>query len=100
MRNSFIICYDICDPKRLRHVYKTMCGWGDRFQYSVFYCELSATELIECRQALSDIIHHEDDHVLFVDLGPAVGRGTRVIDYLGKPPRNEDPESDENCFVS
>ena len=34
---------------------------------------------------LSRIIHHQDDQVLFVHLGPAEGRGDRVITALGKP---------------
>ncbi len=31
------------------------------------------------------IIHHTEDQVLFVYLGPAEGRGDRVITALGKP---------------
>lgn len=45
MRNSFIVCYDICDPKRLAKVFKTMRAWGDHLQYSVFECQLSRTDL-------------------------------------------------------
>ena len=30
MRNTYIVCYDISDPKRLRDVFNTMRGWGDR----------------------------------------------------------------------
>jgi CRISPR-associated protein Cas2 len=40
--------------------------------------------LFRCRSQLSEIIHHEEDQVLFVDLGPAEGRGDRVITALGK----------------
>ena len=35
MRNTYIVCYDICEPKRLRDVFKMMCGWGDHLQLSV-----------------------------------------------------------------
>ena len=35
-------------------------------------------------QPLSEIIHHGEDQVLFVDLGPAEGRGDSVITALGK----------------
>ena len=34
---------------------------------------------------LAGIIHHDEDQVLFIDLGPAEGRGDRVISALGKP---------------
>ena len=29
MRNAFLVAYDIADPKRLRHVYQKMRGFGD-----------------------------------------------------------------------
>lgn len=90
MRNSFIVCYDICDPKRLAKVFKTMRAWGDHLQYSVFECQLSRTDLARLREKLAEIIHHTEDQVLFVDLGPAEGRGDRVISAIGKPYVNVD----------
>src|SRR5206468_953456 len=30
MRNTYIVCYDTCEPKRLRDVFKVMRGWGDQ----------------------------------------------------------------------
>ncbi len=41
-------------------------------------------ELAKCRHALQEIIHHREDQVLFVDLGPVEGRGDRVIVSLGR----------------
>ena len=83
MRNTYIVCYDIRDAKRLRRVYKTMRDWGDHLQYSVFECHLSRREYVECRACLSEIIHHDLDQVLFINLGPSRGRGERVIQALG-----------------
>ena len=85
MRTSYLVCYDICDDKRLRRVFKTMRGFGDHLQYSVFECQLTASDLVRLRDDLSQIIHHSQDQVLFVNLGPAEGRGDRVITALGKP---------------
>ena len=85
MRTSYLVCYDISDEKRLRQVHKLMRGFGDHLQYSVFECQLTPMDLVRCRNALSKIIHHEQGQVLFVDLGPAEGRGDRVITALGKP---------------
>lgn len=85
MRKSYIVSYDISDPKRLRRVFKTMRNWGDHLQYSVFECQLTRADLIRLRTQLAEIIHHNDDQVLFVDLGPASGRGDRVITAMGKP---------------
>ena len=85
MRNSYIVSYDISDPKRLRQVFKIMRAWGDHLQFSVFECQLSRMDLSELRTELAKTIHHDDDQVLFVDLGPSEGRGDRVITALGKP---------------
>lgn len=84
MRQSYLVCYDICDPKRLRQVHKTMRNFGDHLQYSVFECQLTASDLAICKSQLNELIHHDEDQVLFVDLGPAAGRGDRVISALGK----------------
>ena len=85
MRNCYIVTYDIADPKRLRRVFKTMRAWGDHLQLSVFECQLTRLDLVRLRGELDEIIHHKQDQVLFVDLGPAEGRGDRVITALGKP---------------
>jgi CRISPR-associated protein Cas2 len=85
MRTSYLVCYDICDDKRLRRVFKVMRGYGDHLQYSVFECQLTSLDLVRLRSELSGIIHHDEDQVLFVNLGPAEGRGDRVITALGKP---------------
>lgn len=85
MRTSYLVCYDISDEKRLRRVFKTMRNWGDHLQYSVFECQLTPTDLVRCRAELSEIIHHDKDQVLFINLGPAEGRGDRVITALGQP---------------
>lgn len=85
MRTSYLVCYDICDDKRLRRVFKVMRGYGDHLQYSVFECQLTSMDLVRLRSELSGIIHHDEDQVLFVNLGPAEGRGDRVITALGKP---------------
>ena len=85
MRNSYVVAYDISDDKRLRKVFQTMRSYGDHLQYSVFECQLTARDLARLRGDLAKIIHHDEDQVLFVDLGPAEGRGDRVITALGKP---------------
>lgn len=90
MRKSFLVCYDISDEKRLRKVFKTMRGYGDHLQYSIFECQLTPSDLVRLRAELREIIQHNEDQVLFVDLGPAEGRGDRVITALGLPYTNLD----------
>ncbi len=84
MRQTFLVTYDICDPKRLRRVFEIMRGYGDHLQLSVFRCDLSAQERVELRAQLVEVLHMEEDQVLFVDLGPAEGRGRTCIESMGR----------------
>ncbi|GEL17534.1 CRISPR-associated endonuclease Cas2 [Pseudonocardia asaccharolytica] len=68
-RRRFLIAYDICDPKRLRQVCKTMEEYGERLQYSVFTCDLSRTELIRARAQVEQQMNLSQDSVVIVDLG-------------------------------
>ena len=83
MRHTFIVTYDIRDPKRLRKVYKLMLGWGEHLQLSVFQCELNPRELIELRAELAKLIRVTVDQVLFVDVGTVDGRSPDAITSLG-----------------
>jgi CRISPR-associated protein Cas2 len=85
MRNVVLVCYDISDPKRLRRVFKTMRGWGDHLQLSVFRCDLSRQERAEMIAAVDAIIDHDVDQVLLVDLGPPDGRAANCFQALGRP---------------
>lgn len=85
MRQTYVVCYDVCDPKRLRKVLKTMRGYGEHVQLSVFCCELNKRELVELRAKLGALIHHGEDQVMFVDVGPVEGRGSTSIAAIGKP---------------
>lgn len=84
MRHRYLVAYDVSDPGRLRRVYKTLNGYGDPLQYSVFRCDLSEAERTQLKEALAEIIHHTEDRVMVVDLGPADGRGACAFEYLGR----------------
>lgn len=90
MRHSYIVTYDVSDPKRLRKVYKTMLGFGDHIQLSVFRCELNHRELVELRAKLAEVIRANEDQVLFASLGLVEGRAGNAVQALGRP--YEDPE--------
>lgn len=95
-RNAFLVAYDVCDKKRLRQVHKKMRGFGDPLQYSVFRCELSSQEKELMVGALSDIIHHEKDRILIIDLGPARGQSRQRVMFLGHP--KEEPDDGPVVF--
>ena len=79
----YIVTYDISDPKRWRRVFSVMNGFGEWLQYSVFQCRLSAQRQAELIALLDGIIHHDNDHVLLVDIGLADRVTPRVVS-LGK----------------
>ncbi|CAN5397202.1 CRISPR-associated endonuclease Cas2 [soil metagenome] len=81
MRRRYLVAYDICHPKRLRRVCKTMEGYGERLQYSVFVCDLNGMELVGMKTDVSIEMDFGEDSVVIIDLGePGVGR---PIEFLG-----------------
>lgn len=84
-RTRFLICYDISHPKRLRHVAKVLEGYGSRLQLSIFECPLDKQRLAEIKAELADLIHHEEDQVLFVSLGQESSDADFIIEALGLP---------------
>ena len=81
--------------EKLQSVFKTMRGFGDHLQYSVFECQFTPSDLVRCSTELARIINRIEDQVLFVHLGPAEGRGDRVITALGVPYTTVDAP----CFI-
>lgn len=84
-RQRYLVCYDICHPKRLRRVEKTVRAFGTRLQFSVFECLLDGVNLQKLRGKLGDIINSDHDQVMFVTLGPAAGTSSFRIDTMGLP---------------
>ncbi len=84
MRRLYIVTYDICEPKRLRRVFKTVKGFGEHLQLSVFQCDLPEMDVVKLKAALVEIIDHTEDQVLIIDLGPTEGRPIKSIEALGK----------------
>jgi CRISPR-associated protein Cas2 len=81
--DSWLVCYDISHPKRLRKVATACEDFGRRKQLSVFLVRVSATDIVRLRNRLYDIIDLKEDQVLFIPLCSkcvngieAIGRGT------------------------
>lgn len=83
-RAAYIVCYDVADDRRRTQIYETCRGYGERIQYSVFRCHLSPTERVQMEARLRELLHHHEDQVLFIDLGPVDGRAARCIVSIGK----------------
>jgi len=91
MRNRYLVCYDVADPKRLNRVHRTMLGFGDWLQLSVFACDLTPQRRVELLIALTGLINMREDRVMLIDLGPSEARGMGAIEYLGSGPRLRKP---------
>jgi CRISPR-associated protein Cas2 len=89
---SYIVCYDISDPKRLRKVARCCEDFGYRKQLSVFLVRVSATDFVRLRARLYDIIDLEVDQVLFL---PLPDSSLRQMEAIGRP---TDPH-DKNDMV-
>ncbi len=80
--DTYLVAYDICDPKRLRKVAKVCEDFGLRRQYSVFFRRLAAVDMVRLKSRLYDVINRDRDQVLFV---PLCGRCASAIEALGRP---------------
>lgn len=80
-----LVTYDIPDDKRRTRVFAVLSGYGQRLQYSVFVLVASDTQVARLRGELDTIIEAADDQILFVDIGPADGRGEAAVSALGRP---------------
>jgi CRISPR-associated protein Cas2 len=80
--DTYLVAYDIANPKRLRKVARTCEDFGLRRQFSVFFCRLATVDLIRLKSRLYDVINLDQDQVLFV---PLCARCVAEIEALGRP---------------
>ena len=83
-RNRILITYDVTDDKRRTKVHRILRDVGDHVQYSVFVADLNEREYIQVRSKIRERIHHDQDQVLFIDLGPAERDPLDRIESLGR----------------
>jgi CRISPR-associated protein Cas2 len=56
----YVVAYDISDDKRRTKVHKTLSGFGQWTQYSLFECHLSEKQYLKLRQKLDRLLADED----------------------------------------
>lgn len=91
--DSYLVCYDIADPKRLRKVARACEDFGYRKQFSVFLCRVSATDFVRLRSRLYDIIDLREDQVLFI---PLTESGLQRMESIG---RTTDPHDKHDVVI-
>ena len=83
MQRCYLVCYDICDAKRLRFVFRTMKGYGHHWQYSVFFCKLRRIDRIRMQSELEDGINQKEDKIMIIDLGADEENARKAVTFLG-----------------
>lgn len=61
----YVVAYDISSNKRRTKVHKTLSGYGQWTQFSLFECHLNDKQYLELRHKLDDILEHQQDSVRF-----------------------------------
>lgn len=69
MRRAYLVCYDVRQPKRLRRVHQVLKGFGEPWQYSVFFCCLKDIDRVRLQTALESELNLHEDSCLILDLG-------------------------------
>jgi CRISPR-associated protein Cas2 len=60
-----VVSYDISEDNRRTKIHKILKSYGQWMQYSVFECNLNATEYAKLRVRLSKLIKPEQDSIRF-----------------------------------
>ena len=84
MKIRYLVCYDISDSKRLHRVHRKMKGYGEALQYSVFCCDLTASEKTILWSELHALINHRKDQIMFVNLGNSMSQRAENLETLGR----------------
>jgi CRISPR-associated protein Cas2 len=85
MRRRYVVAYDVASDKRRDRVFQLLQGYGDHVQFSVFFADLTDTELVRLRTRLRDLIHEREDQVILVDIGRETRSFDECIEVLGQP---------------
>jgi len=90
MRRCYLVCYDIRDPKRLRRVHKVLKGYGEAWQYSVFFCVLKDIDRVRLQNDLEEQMNQKEDQAMILDLGPNEKVARKAATVIGKPLPEQD----------
>ncbi len=87
-RRLYLCTYDVLSTregdKRRAKLYELLLDHGEHVQYSVFLCELSATERTRLVAAARRILNEGEDQLLVLDIGPETFEWASRLDCLGK----------------
>lgn len=92
--SSFLIGYDITEPRRLGRIYRAMCKLALPLEYSIFLLDGSERDARNCIAAMEQLMNRDSDDVRCYPL-PASGYQKRLgkavlpegIHWTGLPAR-------------
>ena len=95
MRRCYLVCYDIRHPKRLRRVHKVLKGYGESWQFSIFFCVLKDIDRVRLQADLEERMNLKEDQTVILDLGPNERKARKAVTVIGQPL----PEQDSGVVV-
>lgn len=90
MRRCYLVCYDIRNPKRLRRVHKVLKGYGEAWQFSVFFCVLKDIDRVRLQSDLEEQMNLKEDQAMILDLGPNEEQARKAATVVGQPLPDQD----------
>jgi len=90
MRRCYVVCYDIRNPKRLRRVHTVLKGYGEAWQFSVFFCVLKDIDRVRLQSDLEEQMNLKEDQTLIVDLGPNEEKARNAATAIGQALPDQD----------
>jgi CRISPR-associated protein Cas2 len=90
MRRCYLVCYDIRNPKRLRRVHKVLKGYGEAWQFSVFFCVLKDIDRVRLQADLEQQMNLKEDQAMILDLGPNEEEARKAATVVGQPLPDQD----------
>lgn len=95
MRRCYLVCYDIRDPKRLRGVHRLLKGYGEAWQFSIFFCVIRGIDRVRLQADLAEMVNQSEDQAIILDLGTDEEAAREAATVIGRPL----PEQDTGIVV-
>jgi len=61
-----------------------MKGYGEPWQYSVFFCKLKEVDRLRMENDLKDEMNQKEDRIIIIDLGPNEKAARQATSVLGQ----------------
>lgn len=78
-RRRYVVTYDIADDRRRNRVVRFLNGYGERVQYSVWECVLTASQAERMWAGLARLIRGEEDRLRMYRLCPVCAGEVRTL---------------------